>query len=791
MRTKHRSFHFDSHGTIGIPVTSPRLETLPLVSERFDLKALPLCLVLFAATTVLAQAPAAFTPASKPLAGVMGDDVQSVLAPCSSWRPSVTTNPKDQQNNKHLQDQTDTLVALLIHQVAPGSSGTTIPNQYNGSFLRLLDSIDNFSVQQADPDLLGLAQLTDPSLLNLWGTNLATIKFDCSSMLSLLTQANASYSIPLVSLNAAFQANAGNSQKETSVFMSGLFQSPFEVLYNGQNTQGPQQTFAAFKALSWRLKPAHTGPGTYISTAYFLTMNTNVTSSDTLSILGNFKAGVNIPFAQLSVSVSGQLSNSLQTNSQSYQTYFLNPITNQLPSLSSLTTTIQGNIPQLKPSTTALRADQIIAATTSVLGWPAEVCKSDLWTVTFGNSLYKLPGGGTPLQLTPSPGASNGLPSCAISITLQATGGVGDISDPQMAMQIKGNNAASIKLSLVGSPHWLNKPQLKAFSPVAAWTGVQPDPATKVNRFLQWSFEVVANYPGRNITSMLAERDSFRCVPLDGSPALNLSSGNVNGSDLPTTGSPLNPDQPVNALLTTLGAQKYNSDPNQSHAVICRITGTIDVGSQDQSDSTITSTDPLTFQTDVVYFPNLLPTSPPTPPTGISGVSGNTQVSLSWTATSGAESYEVYRSSGGGAPVKIASSTTITKPSYQDTGLTNGLTYYYTVDAVNAAGPSPQSNPPVAATPLNPPLAPVMSGVTPGNSQVSLSWAPSASATSYNIYRSTVSATYTGRPVGTVPGTTYTDSGLANGTPYFYVVSGVNSAGEGPKGNEVTQTPKP
>jgi hypothetical protein len=43
--------------------------------------------------------------------------------------------------------------------------------------------------------------------------------------------------------------------------------------------------------------------------------------------------------------------------------------------------------------------------------------------------------------------------------------------------------------------------------------------------------------------------------------------------------------------------------------------------------------------------------------------------------------------------------------------------------------------------------------------------------------------------VGTPSGTNFTDVNLTNGTPYYYVVSAVNAAGEGGDSAEVTATP--
>jgi hypothetical protein len=86
------------------------------------------------------------------------------------------------------------------------------------------------------------------------------------------------------------------------------------------------------------------------------------------------------------------------------------------------------------------------------------------------------------------------------------------------------------------------------------------------------------------------------------------------------------------------------------------------------------------------------------------------------------------------------------------------------------------------------PAVPAGLAATAGNAQVSLSWNASTGATTYHLKRSGTS----GGPYTTVatPGTTsYTDTGLTNGTPYYYVVSAANAAGESANSSQVTATP--
>lgn len=69
-------------------------------------------------------------------------------------------------------------------------------------------------------------------------------------------------------------------------------------------------------------------------------------------------------------------------------------------------------------------------------------------------------------------------------------------------------------------------------------------------------------------------------------------------------------------------------------------------------------------------------------------VSAADRVVLSWTASAGAEGYEVYRSYDGGTAARLA---TVTGTSYTDTAVTAEVPYYYSVKAVSSNNYSPLS----------------------------------------------------------------------------------------------------
>jgi hypothetical protein len=184
--------------------------------------------------------------------------------------------------------------------------------------------------------------------------------------------------------------------------------------------------------------------------------------------------------------------------------------------------------------------------------------------------------------------------------------------------------------------------------------------------------------------------------------------------------------------------------------------------------------------------------NPPPAPTGLTATPGNAQATLNWTASSGATSYNVKRSTTNGGPYTTIA-TGVTSTNFTNTQLVNGTTYFFVVSAVNSAGESGNSNQASVTpqNPQNPPPAPTGLTATPGNAQATLNWNASTGASSYNVKRSTTNGgPYTTIATG-VTSTSFTNTGLTNGTTYFFVVSAVNSAGESGNSNQASATPQP
>jgi glucose/arabinose dehydrogenase/fibronectin type 3 domain-containing protein/regulation of enolase protein 1 (concanavalin A-like superfamily) len=183
------------------------------------------------------------------------------------------------------------------------------------------------------------------------------------------------------------------------------------------------------------------------------------------------------------------------------------------------------------------------------------------------------------------------------------------------------------------------------------------------------------------------------------------------------------------------------------------------------------------------------PQPPPAPPATLNATPGNTTVSLSWAASVGATSYRVKRSTTQGTGYTSVQAG-ITGTTFNDTGRSNGTTYYYVVTASTNLAESGDSGE-ASATPQPPaPGAPTGVSATAGNAQVTVSWSAVSGATSYTVKRSLTSGgPYTNFTQAGITGTSYVNTGLTNGTPYYYVVSASNGGGEGPNSSQVTATP--
>ena len=132
------------------------------------------------------------------------------------------------------------------------------------------------------------------------------------------------------------------------------------------------------------------------------------------------------------------------------------------------------------------------------------------------------------------------------------------------------------------------------------------------------------------------------------------------------------------------------------------------------------------------------------------------------------------------------------------TGLTNGVSYQFTVQASSLQGSSPFSAPSNTVTPfaLVAPGAPTGALAVAGDALASVSWTTPASDGGSPITSYTVTALIGGIPTAitaVVPGSAHSAfvTGLSNGTAYTFTVHATNAIGNGPESaasNSVTPT---
>jgi titin len=175
-------------------------------------------------------------------------------------------------------------------------------------------------------------------------------------------------------------------------------------------------------------------------------------------------------------------------------------------------------------------------------------------------------------------------------------------------------------------------------------------------------------------------------------------------------------------------------------------------------------------------------TASPDAPIGVKAKRGNGRVTLSWKDPQNNGSkimgYKIFRDG-----IEIATSIT---PNYTDTGLTNGISYNYTIKAINSVGNSNNSTS-VSSIPSTTPSAPIGLISSVSDKQVSLSWsAPpegGSPITGYKIYLD-------GFEIATTDSsTTYNNINLINGRSYNYTVAAINNLGVGTKSSSVVAIP--
>ena len=174
--------------------------------------------------------------------------------------------------------------------------------------------------------------------------------------------------------------------------------------------------------------------------------------------------------------------------------------------------------------------------------------------------------------------------------------------------------------------------------------------------------------------------------------------------------------------------------------------------------------------------------APPAAPTGIMATDGTypNQVQVTWSASSGATGYEVWRFTNSNPNLASNIARGIANSPYNDTNVIAGRVYYYWLKATNAGGASALSSSNSGFAQLTPPPAPTGVLATDGSypNKVRVTWTASSGATGYEVWRFTSNnSNSSSRLALGLGGSPYDDTTVIAGTNYYYWVKATNAGG--------------
>lgn len=173
--------------------------------------------------------------------------------------------------------------------------------------------------------------------------------------------------------------------------------------------------------------------------------------------------------------------------------------------------------------------------------------------------------------------------------------------------------------------------------------------------------------------------------------------------------------------------------------------------------------------------------TPPGVPTGLVATAGDGKALLDWDDSTAGDlfDYLIYSATSTDGPWQLVDAAFVSSRTIN--GLTNGTTYWFAVSARDQQNNQSARSQSQSATPhdLTPPPVPGAPVATPGDRQVTLTWAPNGAAADrvgYRVYTADSAGGPWTAASGLVTGTTHTVTDLTNGTATWFAVTSVDGS---------------
>jgi chitodextrinase len=285
--------------------------------------------------------------------------------------------------------------------------------------------------------------------------------------------------------------------------------------------------------------------------------------------------------------------------------------------------------------------------------------------------------------------------------------------------------------------------------------------------------------------------------PLDATAAAAVSGSNVSSGETTTT----SPNELVFGAVLLQASGSAGSGFTRRSSIASNVSEDKPVATAGPYSATFTNSlqsaivQMATFKAAGAGQPDL--EAPTAPGTLVATAVSASQINLNWTASTdnvGVTGYRLERcQSAGCATFSEIAAPSGTATVFSDTAVSVGATYGYRVRAADAAGNlGPYSNTSSATVPAPDTQAPTAPGLltatAPNGTHVNLSWGAATDNVAVMDYRVErcpgVCATTGFVKIGTVAGTTFSDSGLTPNTTYSYIVSAEDTSSNlGPYSN--------